>query len=345
MKYTFLLICLTLIIVTGCTDNILQKGYITHPKSISTKKIKITASLVADPAKNDLILYMNVLNNSKKIVRVDYTNCYLGIETDRVAIAEFRKSFKETLSPGDSEDYELRYTPINSPEFLKKANYSGDMKQKYSLKVDFIKDEKGTALSEKTFIFEMQDSAYKNYLRDLGIENKIQFYSYSFNKDSFISGQKKYIEAIVSMQDQMTDSNKDKPFDYYVMVSNSEIIIDNRVLNIISNRQEDTLCMKIWIVNMGTEKLKVLLNKFGVSDEDHTYYPFQMLSEFFNYSQVIDSSSILNQGARFNLLLRYVIPGKISQYKLNMDWLLIQNTDEIKKDDYRRLIYRDLTFN
>jgi hypothetical protein len=346
MKHSIWFSCLITSFIFGCTHIIPEKGYIANPKSIKAKKIEIETSLESKLSEGNLILHMNVKNKSKKNIIVDYANCNLSIDADRVAIAEIRKEFKEIIFPADSENYEIWYHPVNSMEYLNKANYRGDLKQKYILKLDFIKDMMGIPLSTKSFTFEMQDSAYKNYLRGYGRESKIQFYNFSFNKDSFISGEKNYMHELLTVENQKADSTNERSSADYVMASNSEIIIENRVINILSNRIEDTLSMNIWIVNMSMNRLNVLLNKFTLTVSGHFYYPVQMRSEFFNYNQVIDSSVVLNQGARFNLLLKYIVPQKTDNYNLNMDWILIQNNKgNIEQDRYARLLYRDLSFN
>jgi hypothetical protein len=337
--------CLIICCYLGCSGDYSEKGFIPTPKKIKSKKITVEASLRSNPAYSELILYLKVQNNSNKSIHVNYANCNLFIDAVRVALPVSKKTYKESLSPGEEENYEIVYSPINSMDFYIKANYPGDMKQKYMLKLDFISNNIGNPLMDRSFTFEMPDYEYKRYIQNYGRENKIQFFKYYFNKDTFITNQNKYLKEILSLNKNNRSSNTEKLLDNNILVSGTQIIIDNRLINLLCSRQSDTLQINVWLLNNGIEKIKVILNKFTINIAGHEYRPISAQSEFFNYNQIVDSAILLDQGARFVLSLKYCIPENYEQYELGSNWLLVQDNLSMKSDiKFQELLHSNLLF-
>lgn len=345
MNYKLLISAMIFIFLFGCNGIKVEQGYMSFPESIKEKKIKIEATLLTDMEKGELTLKMNVQNNSTKTIFVDYLNCYLTAHPEIAVLPETDKSYKNQITPGDYETYQLKYNPVNSLEFFKRINYKGDLKKKYSLNLDFIKDNEGIKISEKNFSFELPDSAYQNYLSRFGKENKIHLFDYGFNFDTFSILQKDYCKKILPVRSSDNSRPTDSIIGNIILVSDSEIIIDNRVVGTQSYRQDDTLYMVIKLINMGTNKFKVVLNKFIVSANGKSLRPDGIQSEYFSYNQITDSTVILKAGGRFVSLLKYKLPEKFDQFELDMDWLLIEKGSNIKKDDdYINFFCRDLAF-
>jgi hypothetical protein len=344
IKYTLLLICFVSGFLSECTNTTKDLEYSINPKIIEAKGIEIHGSLHANLKSGELSLVLKVKNNSENNVTVNYLDCSLSVDNERVVIPETRKQFKTVIRPGAGEKYEIQYHPINSLDFFNIADYRGDLKQRYSLWLDFIKDKFGNPLQGKSFIFELQDSAYHNYLRDYGRESEIQLYDCRINADSFITDQKNYLKKIGLINESKSDAPEYHE-DNFVLATNSEFNIGNRIINFKSYKQKDSLIMNIWVINMAFNKLRILLDKLGIEDSGHYYFPDKIVSEFFNYNEIIDSSIIVKPGARFNVQLKYVVPQKCDQYLLSSDWLrILINREKPEKDEYVKLIYKDLIF-
>jgi hypothetical protein len=344
IKYTIPLICFASGFLVECTHTTTDLEYSISPKIVESNGIEIHASLNAELKSGELSLVMNVKNNTENKVTINYMDCSLSIDNERVVIPETRKQFKTVIRPGDREHYEILYHPINSPDFFNIADYRGDMKQHYSLKLDFIRDNNGSLLQGKSFVFELHDSIYHHYLRDYGRESQIQLYDCRINADSFITDQKNYLEKL-GLVNEINSDDPEYHQDNFILATNSEFNIGNRILNFKSYRKNDSLWMNIWVINMAFDKLKIVLDKLSIEHSGHCYSPDKIVSEFFNYNQIIDSSIIVKPGARFAVLLKYAIPQKWDQYRLSSDWLLIRiNNEKSKKDEYSRLLYKDLIF-
>ncbi len=334
-----------LVVFSGCRQNTVKEGYITTPRRINSNKIIVEATLNAIKEKAELILHMKVFNRSNHLIHVNYGNCNLTIDPDRLSIPESNKTFKEKINPGGQELYEFTFEPINSPDFYDKTNYRGDLKKTYFLNLDFIRDDKGKQLIKKFFIFEMSDTEYKNYKQLYGRESKIQLFTFGFNRDSFMTNQRTYLKY--ALDDYVKNSNDliQAGPEHYILISGSEIILDNRLINILCSRQSDTLNINLRILNNAANRMKVSLNKFCIRTVGHSYLPSKIISEFFNYNKIADSAVILSQGARFVVTLGYCIPENYDEYILSKDWLLIKKKQNASDQNvYRSILYNDLLF-
>src|SRR5688572_25979176 len=112
-QYKFLLIGLTICFFSGCnqeeeknTFDPHAKGYQINQKKIEQGDVQIEASLKDNLEKGELILIMNIKNNSGSTISVDYTTCSLSIDAERVVVPMPKKIFKSTIPDGEEENYE-----------------------------------------------------------------------------------------------------------------------------------------------------------------------------------------------------------------------------------------------
>ena len=326
----------------GCGNRENSQAYFSTPSNINESNVKIIPSLEANLKDGELFLHVKISNNSKVMIIVDYFNCSLFLEDGRGTLPEPKKTFKTNILPGEVEYYDLIYHPVNSLDYFNMLNYRGDLKRKYGFKTDFIKNTNKKPLSDKTITFDLETTRYQNYLHNYGHENRIQLFEFAFDQQAFIRDQKEYILKNRSLRTEKSGTLKSAS-DKIVFISNLQININNQMINLVCSKQNDTLIINALLFNMGIQPLKVKLDRFSVEVSGQKFVPNSMFSEFLEYNNPMDDVSIIKQGMRFNILLKYRIPEKFKQFNLSMDWLYIQDNKRMA-NDYVRLCCKDLKF-
>ncbi|MBN1599473.1 MAG: hypothetical protein JW894_14355 [Bacteroidales bacterium] len=341
MNKNHLVICLFVLLLSGCSRQ--YDHYNISPKKIEEKGINVKISCETGMKEGELILKLRVKNRSNRTISVEYNNCCLTVDTNRMTFPETVTKYKTVLPPEENEVYEMVYHPVNSLCLYNKINYRGDMKQYYTLNLDFIKDEEDRVIIDDTIRFKMAERSYQDYLSEHGKNAKIKLFDLDLNRDSFINLQEKYMEELLYSD---AENSKIGITENSLQISGTDLILDNRIIRISGFQQSDTLYMEIGIINKGKEKLKVNLDSIKVNVQQRVYSPESIRSEYFLYDQSADSAIILKQGARFFFLAKYKLPGRISRFILHTDWLMIQsiNIGSYQKE-FRRLIKDDLAFN
>ncbi len=126
-----------------------NKPGVVGPLAFDRNDILIETVLEGDLARGELLLLMRIGNRRSHEIVVDLSNCYLSIEDGREAIPDLEGQVgKAIIKPGESGEYKLSYHPVNAVSFYERTDYRGDIKKKYSLRIDFIKDRAGTLLME-----------------------------------------------------------------------------------------------------------------------------------------------------------------------------------------------------
>lgn len=346
-RYIVIMSSLLFSIFSGCTSTTMDSterngnagGYQIYPNEIEQGNIRVEVELKDDLKKGELILLMNVKNNSSTIVTVDYTLCGLAVDAERVVVPETKRAFKTEIHPGEGEAYEIYYYPINSIDFYYRGDYRGDMLQTYSLKLDFIWDKYGNPLMDKGFTFKLPDSIYQEYLAKDAREKRTQIFD--FEDENFAIRQKDYLAGILP---EKSGAQKDslKIDEDFIFASNPGITIHKMIVNIFSYKVKDTLMVNMRLLNEDSRSLKVLLPACKVDVAGRTYLPMHHFSDTFENGQLPDSAYMFKPGTRLHLLLKYYIPESTDQFEFDKDWLLIRNG--IREDEWVRLFYKDLHF-
>ncbi len=345
-RYIVIMGSLLFSIFSGCTSTPADstpgdqdaRGYSVYPLEIEQGNVRVDVKLKDDLKKGELILLMNVLNNSSSVVTVDYTLCGLAVDAERVVVPDTKRAFKTEIQPGEGEAYEIYYYPINSIDFYYRSDYRGDMLQTYTLNLDFIWDKYGNPLMDKMFTFKLSDSTYQAYLVNDAREKHTQIFD--FEDEDFASWQKDYLAGILPKGEAQKDSLKID--DDFIFASNPGITIHKMIVNIFSYKVKDTLMVNMRLLNEDSRSLKVLLPACKVDVAGRTYSPIYHFSDTFESGQLQDSAYIFKPGTRLHLLLKYYIPERTEQFEFNKDWLLIRSGK--KEEDWAALFYKDMHF-
>ena len=99
------------------------------------------------------------------------------------------------------------------------------------------------------------------------------------------------------------------------------------------------------MLNQDMNKLKVLPSECRIETAGKTFSPVIQRSDSFDNGLFSDSAYVFKAGTRLHLLLKYHIAEIPTEWKLSMDWLLVDaaNPNE-HTENWRKLIYTDLTF-
>jgi hypothetical protein len=234
---------------------------------------------------------------------------------------------------GEGENYEIRYYPINSVDFYFRSGYRGDMKQQYSLKLDFIIDEEGKQLFDDTFTFKLADSAYQTYTTQLAREKHMQIFDFDFDSETFAANQIDHLKNILP----------EDPHEHTVLAITPSLTIDQVIVNTLAYKHKDTLMIDVRMLNQGAHGIKVLLNESNVKIDGKTYVVVDHFSDSFENGRLPDVAYMFKPGTRLHLLLKYYVPSAVSRWSLSNDWLLVHKPNA-KADTWREWLHADVKF-
>jgi hypothetical protein len=332
--------CLIFLLIIGCSEN--QINYTIGQEKIDSKKCSVKAAISLLPEKDEITLKFKIKNKTSGELRINYYGANLSIDSITSAIPESNKEYKTLLKPGETERYELRYHPVNSPSMFQKTGYRGDLKKQYSLNFGFITDNDGNKVIAGSIFFKMPDTVYGDYQKTYGKNKDYQLFELEPDTTKLISEQINHLKEhlVYEKPDQSEGTEQAEPV---VLFNDSEIILDNRVITISGYRKSDTLYLNSGVINMGKDKLKAQLNKLYVLVEGKKFFPLSVTSEFFAYNSPVDSAYLLKQDARFIFQAKYCIADKFQKFTVDKNWLQIQST-ATKQTDFVPLLVRDFQF-
>jgi hypothetical protein len=301
--------------------------YATDPIKIEQEGLLIEGTLEGDMIEGALVLILKIGNDRAHHVIVDYALCNLSIDTERVAIPSVSKEFKMVIEPGEEEVYELRYHPINSVDFYERSGYRGDMKQQYTLALDFIKDNKGNPVMNRSIDFQFDNVDYARY-QEKSREKNMRIFDFDFDSETFAQEQTGYL--VQNFKDTIQ---------HEVFAITPAITIDRIVANFRSYQENDTLIIDLRMLNQSPHRLDVIVAKSKVKVSGRMLKPCKYFSDSFG-NGTIDSIYAFKPGTRLHLLLKYHITEKFDRWQLMTDWLMISGT----KSRTAKLMYTDISF-
>jgi hypothetical protein len=345
--YKVLLVVLSTWLFTGCSknqhdelDDFLNDGraasqeYQVYPNKVEKNGIHVATKLQSDLAKGELVLHMKIKNDSDKDIVVDCINAGMNVDDQRVVIPEILKEFKTTISSGGEEDYQIYYHPINSIDLYNRSHYRGDMKQAYSLDLNFISDGNGNQLMDARLVFKLSDGAYHSYLSANAREKYMQIYNFDFKNEVFDSEEGKYLKKVL---------NDDSKSDFAIFSIDPAITINRMIFNINNYKENDTLIVDMRFLNEDSRSLKVIPAECLVKISGKTYRPLNHFSDSFESGRLPDSSYIFKPGTRLHLRLKYNVPAETETWELSRDWLLIKTGNDLILS-WNKLLYKDIAF-
>jgi hypothetical protein len=317
-----------------------SQEYQAEPALINEHNILINVKLKSNLDKGELILLMKVENRSGKKIMVDYINGELMIDQERAVIPEVLKEFKTEIPSEGEEYYEINYHPINSIEFYNNTNYWGDMKQTYTLKLNFITHDAGTQLLNEQVVFKLEDTAYKKYLATYARERHMAIFQFDFDSKKFDVTQANYLNEVFFKDAPRENDERNQ----VVFSINPELIINRMIFNIFSYKEKDTLIVNMRMLNEDTLSLKVIPAKCLAEIPGNSYAPCYIFSDTFTSGNLPDSAYIFKPGTRLHLLLKYHIPEKFDHWEFNSNWLLMKNKIKSPQEAWRKLLCSNLRF-
>jgi hypothetical protein len=335
---------------TGCKNEITeasldarhesgQNDYEAEPKAITGKDIRVTVKAEHDFNKGELLLIINIQNNSDEDISVDYMNCALKIDEERTAVPRVLRSYKSTITSADEETYEIYFYPINTLDFFNNTDYFGDMKQQYKLDLDFVADTRGNRLLNDQIVLTLPDTAYQDYLQQYARERFMDIYCFDFDRAAFETSEAQHLHKISFINNTFGEL-KDVPAIYAL---NPSITINRMIFNVFSYKEKDTLIVNMRMLNEDSHPLKVIPSRCVVKISNASYKPVNIFSDTFENGRFPDDAYIFSPGTRLHLKLKYVIPNQTDKWSLSSDWLLI-STDP-QEHSWKKLIFTDVTFN
>jgi hypothetical protein len=349
-QYKFLFIALSICFFSRCKNNSAEekntfdpnaKGYQINQNKIEQGDVLVEASLKDNLEKGELMLALNIKNNSGNSISVDYTSCSLTIDAERVVVPMPKGTFKNELADGTEEHYEIDYYPINTLDFYYRTDYRGDMKKYYGLKLDFITDKHGNQLLDKSFEFQLSDSAYHDYLNTYAREKYMQISEFDV-EETFATEQKAYLKKI--LPDQKPSDSNQAGAQEFISAMNPVLTINKRLINFSSYKYKDTLSVSMRLLNQDANVLKVLIDQCKVKASGNSYSPLSHFSDSFESGHFPDNTYLFKSGTRLHLLLKYYIPEKLDKWEFSMDWLLVNARSGAGADRWVKLLYSDVKF-
>jgi hypothetical protein len=316
----------------GNTDSL---AYRVSPLMIEENGVQVEAFLEDDLAKGSLTLFMKIKNDAETKIIIDLTNCSLLIDADRVAVPQVTTPYETEILPGKQQEYRIQYDPINSVDFFFRTGYRGDMKQQYSLNLNFILDQAGSPLLTKSFTFKMDEVTYSAYLQNSALEHSTQIYDFAFNSETYADEEEKYLTNVFSATKE--------DFSDKVFAITPAITINKVIANILTFRKGDTVTINMRLLNQDLHNLKIEPEKAIVISEGRNFNAVSLYSDSFDNGK-LPGSYIFKPGTRLHMLLKYYVPGKIDRWQLSNDWIMVNSNDPKEKNAWVKLLYRDLSF-
>jgi hypothetical protein len=313
--------------------------YHAEPKTVNQQSVRVVAKMQSDLLRGELVLAMRIKNNSRESIKVDYTNCALNIDKERVVVPEVARPYKSIIPYDDSEEYEIHFHPINSIEFFNGTSYRGDMKQQYSLDLNFITGGNGKEIFKDKIVFQLTDSVYQNYLRDHARQQAMHIFTFDFDSATFDDHEVSHLDKI-SFQNKTPDETAETilPVVYSL---NPAMTINRMIFNIYAYKAKDTLIVYMRMLNEDSYPLKVIPKNCCAKISGVVYEPIDIFSDSFKGGRLPDDAYIFRSGTRLHLRLKYLVPHEIDRWTLSNDWLLV-STDRQKKWD--NLLFTDFAF-
>jgi hypothetical protein len=311
--------------------------YRVQPKALEEKGIHVKIKTRNDLQKGEVVLMMNVRNDSDRSIMVDYMNCALNIDAERVAAGQVTRPYKSTISSDDEENYEIYFRPINSLDFYNTVEYRGDMKQQYSVDLNFITDYTGQKVVNQRVVLALPDTTYQRYLQRNAREQFMRIFAFDFNSEKFDFQEAQYLNKILGAihADEMNEAHARAIYSI-----NPAIMIDRTIINIFSYQEKDTVIVNMRMLNEDSHRLKITPEKCVVKLPGLELKPASHFSDTFDEGQLPDSTYIFKPGTRLHLRLKYYVPNKFETWTMSNDWLLV-NTD-VKLDRWANLLFDDL---
>src|SRR4051812_29600265 len=91
------------------TTNDAANGYQADQQELEENGVHIAFNTRTDFKNGELVLMMKIKNNSDRSIGVDYRNCVLSIDDERVAVPRIMKPYRETIPADDEETYEISF--------------------------------------------------------------------------------------------------------------------------------------------------------------------------------------------------------------------------------------------
>jgi hypothetical protein len=315
-----------------------HSDYHTEPKILNESGVRVAIRMRSDLQKGELVVMMKIKNNSRENIAVDFMNCALNIDAERVAVPEVLRPYKSIILYDDEENYEIYFHPINSMDFFNAAAYRGDMKQQYSLDVNFLSNGNGRKILNKRVVFHLPDSVYQSYLRDQARQRLMNIFRFDFDSATFDAHEINYLSKI-HLVSKMPDATNGvmAPVVYSI---DPAITINRMIFNINCYKEKDTLTVNMRMLNEDSYPLKIIPEKCVTKIFGESYAPVNIFSDSFKDGQFPGSAYVFSPGTRLHLRLKYFIPRAMDKCTLTNDWLLVR-TDG---NNWKKLLFTDFAF-
>jgi hypothetical protein len=318
-------------------NNSPSSEYRVQPKALEEKGVHVKIKTRNDLQKGEVVLLMNIRNDSDRSIMVDYMNCALNIDEERVAVPQVARPYKSTIPSDDEENYEISFRPINSLDFYNNTEYRGDMKQQYSVDVNFITDYTGQKVVSQRVVLALPDTTYQRYLQQYGREQFMRIFAFDFQSEKFDFQEAKYLNKILGA---VHADGVNEAHSRAIYSINPAIMIDRMIVNIFSYQEKDTLIVNMRMLNEDSYRLKIIPSKCVVKLAGQQVKPSSHFSDTFDEGHFPDSAYIFKPGTRLHLQLKYCVPEKFESLTMDNDWLLV-NTG-VNPDRWANLLFDDL---
>jgi hypothetical protein len=335
-----------LCVITGCRNDSIENpfsiqsegpGYRPDRTMLQDNDVHVSVKTKTDLRNGELVVLLNVKNNSGRSIEVDYMNSALNIDEERTAVPKVMLPCRSNIPADDEENYEIYFHPINSIAFNDNTGYRGDMKQQYSFDVNFITDWNGKKLINERVLLALPDTAYQTYLSRQGRQNFMKLFEFDLNHEVFDVSQARHLEKIFHGK---TSENVDQAPAIYSL--NPSITINRMIFNVFGYTEKDTLIINMRMLNEDRQPLRIIPQKCAVNVSGTRLLPVYHFSDSFDNGHLPDSAYIFKPGTRLHLMLKYYVPHELDSWSLDTDWLLISRNSQ--HTSWNKLIFTDLKF-
>lgn len=337
-------LCLLLMLLAGCVRE--QRQHIAWEKFLDTNKpgvvgplafdrndILVETVLEGDLARGELLLSMRIWNRRSDEIVLDLPNCYLSIDDGREAIPDLQGQVGTAIiKPGESAEYKLSYHPVNAVSFYERTDYRGDIKKKYSLRINFIKDRTGTLLLEDVAQFEFSDAFYAAYL-NTAREKNMRIFDFAFEADDFVYAQEKHLDKIFP----------DAGGAHEIFAITPALTIDRTIINFRTFSEGDTLTIDMRMLNQSSHAFDIVTSRCAIKMSGKVFKPCKMYSDSFS-GKAIDDVYVFKPGTRLHLNLKYCGASGRNPWKLAADWIFVHSPNPEKAKPKVPFLYSDILF-
>jgi hypothetical protein len=349
-SFLFLTFLFIVCVISGCRNDGIEKqteefqiqsanaGYRPDKPILANADLRVLVKTRTDLEKGELVVTLNVKNYSARSIEVDYLNCVLNIDDERVAVPKVLTQYRSSIPYDEEETYEIYFTPINSVDHYTTAEYRGDMKQQYKVEMNFITDWRGERLINEHVVLSLSDSTFQDYLSKEAREDSMKLMEFDFDNQAFNLDEARHLKKVLYKNLKINDSE----YAASIFSISPSISINRMIFNLYSYREGDTLVLNMRMLNEDSYPLKIIPSKCLVNISGQDYRPVDQFSDSFESGQLPDDTYILKPGTRLHLKLKYRVPAEIDSWKLNGNWLLISSDKNY--GEWTRLFFEDLKF-